>query len=281
MTSHASTHKPLRSNSQYSCHREIMLRHFFAWIVLAVWTSSAPVHAQVRLPSKSGEVDGESLPAGHVLPLLQAELITPRRNTEMFSIQTRRVLFPRHREDPKPPTDRPFDSDEQATAAARHWIDSHFGPLPEQVALKVVKVWRSSSGNDKPEYDWDIGHTIVFASYYAGVKTDRRSVVYITGRSRYTCDCDLRHFTPIAPRKEIIDAEVGKGAWVRRLEREGASVKEVQLFRTKAVGRLEYVVSRKHTHPDQRTLILAPTWIFDPDATLMVDGHSGETWRND
>lgn len=216
------------------------------------------------------------------LPLLTRTLIRPIRDAAEFSADLSSLKFPRERK-PLPPTEKLFEKDDDAVAAARAWITAHFGELPQGISLEVQSIDHSSSGRPKPVSDWDQGHTINFREQYHGIPTDGFAVIYITGRTKFAATVKLHTYSPIpGSAKRIIDKPAAVKAWQDRIKEKGYDLKALGWYgyEKDAKPRLTYVWSNVHylkTHTD----VIAPTWALDRDDKFMVDGHSGVAWLND
>ena len=215
------------------------------------------------------------------LPLLRADRIKPVRDAESFGdvIGGLRLQYPKGGGKPRPATEPPFSTDEQAVAAARAWLTAHFGHLQEGASLEVKTVYRSSSGRPKPANDSDIGHTIVFCEHFRGIPTDNYTTVCITGKTQISATVDIRRYTPVESPKRIVDAAAAKEVWRKGLAaHESTAATLDNLRRRRSQGLSSCGCPRAGFATD--STFLAPTWNVD-GGIMMVDGHSGEPWVND
>ena len=211
---------------------------------------------------------------------LRATMRRPIVEVESFEESGGGFEGPRDRMPPTPPTDAPFETDSAAVAAAIGWIIAHFGPLPPDTTLVPTSVDQSASGNEAPNYDWDIGHTIVLHQFYRGTKTDIASVVYIRGRSHFSGHFALAEFEQV-PGTEgpVIGSAAAVEAFLDWSRQHGEDVDEdtIARFRELAKPRLEYVRSNAalgSKHEDLQT----PSWSLTPG--WWVDAYSGVVWRD-
>jgi hypothetical protein len=214
------------------------------------------------------------------LPLLLRTTIRPIKDAAEFAIEPCEIRYPR---EPRPPlpTEKPFEKDDDAVAAARAWITSHFGRLPQDISLEVTRIDHSSSGRPKPAFDWDQGHTIVFRALYRGLPTDSHAVIYITGRSRFGASLELHTFSPIpGTAQRIIDKAAALKAWRTRIKQSGEDAAALAACEKNGNPRLVYVWSPK-ANVGGNSRILAPTWALDREERFMVDGRTGIAWFND
>jgi len=217
--------------------------------------------------------------AGDPLPLLERKLMLPVVELPEFKVSSDIVVY---RRPPMPPTESPFPTDDAAITAARSWIETSFGALPAGVSLEVKRINHSSSGREKPEFDWDHGHTIVFCEKYRGVATDGGAVIYLTGRTQFSASVFLFSYKTISgTAKTLVDKKDGVAAWRARFQQRPDAKEILPQFDKKAAPKLKYVWSPPANRgPDGRDVI-APTWVLDDEDTIMVDGHTGEAWFND
>ena len=142
------------------------------------------------------------------LPLLSGKLLRPIADAADFRIDENAVRYPRD-PTPKPSGETPFPNDDDASAAARKWINAHFGPLPRAVSLEITGIQHSSSGRDKPAFEWDHGHTIAFREVYRGIPTGGFAIIYVTGRTHFSATVQLYSYEAIPDSAKAI---VGRGA---------------------------------------------------------------------
>ncbi|MEX0715181.1 MAG: hypothetical protein WD066_01270 [Planctomycetaceae bacterium] len=270
----------------------IFLPSFF--IALAALTSGCgratpvpPADASDQLDqTRSAAIrDPDDWTKAETLPLIRATPLRPIAAADEFKARSGGFgyEFPREYRDPEPPEEEPYASDEEAVAAAIRWIERHFGKSPAHTSLRATRIQHSSSGQDRPRYDWDRGHTIVFEQTYRGLPTDRYAVVYITGRTRFKVDLDVCEFQPIENSgRKIVGPEDGVAAWRKGFEDQGASPEDLAEFDKNVSPRLSFVWSPQENlraDRDRTVQILAPNWdLFDG---AMIDAYTGKPWRDD
>jgi hypothetical protein len=216
------------------------------------------------------------------LPLLRADLVTPKKNVDLFAIEMSVVRYPKDQMQPTPPAEKPFETDKQAVAAAKDWINEHFGDLPEGVSLKATEVHHSSSGRPTPAFDWDSGHTIILRAYYNGIPTYNVSIVSITGKTQINGTIDLRRYTPLETQNHVVDASTAERAWRKIIADRENSAEILKQFDANVKPQLSFAWSpMANSDVGLEYDVLAPTWVLDEAELFMVDGHSGKAWYND
>jgi hypothetical protein len=230
----------------------------------------------------------ESSPApmaksGEPLPLVKCKKLVPIVDKDDFADETFVYRYPKNHENPTPPTEEPYATDEEAVKAATDWLVKHFGRLPPETALVTTRVQRSSSGQDKPAYDWDRGHTIVLCQTFRGTPTSNDTILYITGKTRFSGSIGLASFEPIpGSAKPTISKEEAVKAVRRMAEARGATAKHLEDLDKRLKPVLEYEWSPTYNEGfDLDTPVLNPNWHMIPGEPLMVDAHTGKLWVND
>jgi hypothetical protein len=216
------------------------------------------------------------------LPRLNGQLMRPIRKADEFEIGNSSVRHPKNPQPVEPPTEPPYATDDAAVRAAMNWLRDHFGELPEGVTLKATEVLHSSSGREKPEFDWDVGHTIHLRAAYRGIPTEDGAVIYIRGKSQIHGTIFLRRYTPMGMPRPVIEAAKAKDAWRRIVAARENPEEALKQFEAQAKPRLMFVWSSEANRDVQDSdWIVTPTWVLDDEELIMVDGHSGKPWFND
>lgn len=245
-----------------------MMHRVLLLLAVSLFASSCSTPAASTLTTPPAEPSEPT-----ALPRLWAERLQPLRDPDRFDF-TYGAAMVRLEGAPQATGEEPFATDADAIAYLRSWLQTHFGPLPEQTDLVVDRVQHSSSGGDQPSYDWDKGHTVVFTQTWRGIRTDRTTVLYLSGRSQVDGSIDLARFAPV------------EGS-----QRDLLSPAAAQL----AVGRVLSALGQGHLLPSgiQRTLTflweseteagdrmrLRPVWILG-EGPFLIDAHTGEPGRN-
>jgi hypothetical protein len=245
--------------------------------------TSPSTTTQARPESKESANSSVDWTKSGSLPLLVRKRVRPLVNAADFADESLYFRYPREPNTP-PPTEEPFDTDEDAIAAAVKWLVDQFGELPPDTSLQVTSLEHSSSGHSKAVFDWDRGHTITFEQRFNGIPTDSHTVIYITGRTQFSASVSLCSFDPVPEsRKEIVDEGVAIKALRDVYENAKAGPEVLEQFDKKAHAKLEYLWSPKANQSSglDEMNILAPTWVINGEKRVVVDGHSGKPWVND
>jgi hypothetical protein len=216
------------------------------------------------------------------LPLLAQAIIRPINPAEFSADIDEGFSYPRQ-PGPLHATEKPFEHDDDAVAAARSWITAKFGRLPQGVSLGVDRIDHSSSGRPEPAFGWDQGHTIVFREIYCGIPTDSGVVIYIAGKTKYAASVKLHAYSSIpGTAKRIVGKAAAVKAWEDRIKQKGYDATLLAQFgyQKNLKPRLVYVWSPKY-NVGGRSNVVAPTWELGRDCKCMVDGQSGIAWLND
>jgi len=218
------------------------------------------------------------------LPILVRKPIAPKTEADAFENESGGFRFPKAHSQPIL-KDEPFETDQEAVAAALTWLVNHFGDLPSGITLETKSILQSSSGRPAPEFEWDRGHTISFREIYNGIPTDSFALVYITGRSTFQATVELCMYEPVpGSAKMIVSKQAAVSAWRKVYEEKGADSNLLAQYDRRATPRLVYVWSTiantAKKDEDDRELV-SPTWTLDDEGIIMVDGHTGKTWVND
>jgi hypothetical protein len=230
----------------------------------------------------------EALPAlpprgGEPLPLLSCRGLKPILEDDEFTHRDGLSFdFPK-KLNLKPPTEEPFSTDAEAVSAAVEWVVHHFGPIPPRTSIEVTRVLHSSSGSEKPRYSWDRGHTITLHQFYDKIPTEIGSVIYITGRTRFSGHVEMATIEPVrGSARKLVTKEAAVKAWRTTGAGRGATKEELDKFEKRLKPRIEYVWSpTRNADLDDGPQIYAPTWVMIEGEPLMVDGHTGKPWVND
>ncbi|HEX6813634.1 MAG TPA: hypothetical protein VF384_18590 [Planctomycetota bacterium] len=154
---------------------------------------------------------------------------------------------------PTPAPEAPFATDQEAEQFLRAWLCEKFGPLPADTGLQVTSVQRSASGHDKPQYDWDAGHTFVFMQTWRNVVTDRSALLYLQGRSKVSGTVSLARITSIAGSdRKILDEAAARAQFAAVLRSMGRDTAEA----ASCPMRLQFIWD----DGDEKTCELRPVW---------------------
>jgi hypothetical protein len=206
-------------------------------------------------------------------------LIIPlKKNAIKYEIKASAVICRSNR--PKnAPKEVPFKNDKEAVEVATKWLTLHFGKLGTGVELSVIGIQHSSSGHEKPVYDWDFGHTISFTANYRGIRTDHGAVVYITGKTDISATVELFKYTTLGKRRSLVSAADSKKALLTRLSKQKNTV-DLQKWIKSKKPELRFVWSpAANAKVDYEYDVLAPSWMFGD--RYAVDGFTGAPWVND
>ncbi|MBI3817782.1 MAG: hypothetical protein HY286_03745 [Planctomycetes bacterium] len=217
------------------------------------------------------------------LPALRFTLSRPLKQAEAFELNVKAYIsyFPLAKS--KLPLDIPFESDDEAVAAAVAWVVDHFGAPAPDVSLKVKNILHTASGEEAPATESEKGHTITFQLEYKGSPTRIDTVIYIRGRGKFAGHIAVGKFEElVGSQREIIsraqaeDRLVKSVRWPIRIH--GLDV----LIPNQLELKLAYVWApiklRGKLRLPEDTLV--PTW-FAPGGVICIDGFSGEVWMND
>ncbi|MBI3817392.1 MAG: hypothetical protein HY286_01780 [Planctomycetes bacterium] len=177
---------------------------------------------------------------------------------------------------PKPPSEPPYATDDEAVEGAKNWIIQHFGPLPPNVNYVAKSVQHSSSGQDKPQFDWDRGHTIRLQLTYKDIPMDEASILYITGKTQFDGYVTFGTFEEKSgSAKPIITKEAAVDSAALFLEFKGVGARDIEEFKKSAKWRLEYHLRRSSYRPGSKVkLTYIPAWVIEEPETMVVNAYN-------
>ena len=205
------------------------------------------------------------------LPRLWADALPPLLDRDRFEFSDGTAtlwLGPRSTQD------APFPTDAEAIAFLRSWLKAHFGPMPEETDLVVDRIHHSADGGDGPSEDLTPGHTVVFTQTWRGIRTDRASVLYLTGRSSVDGSISLARFTPVAEsQRDLLTPPAAHLAVARVL----SALDQDHQPAAKVRRTLQYLYDWRAKSGDR--IQLRPVWVLG-DGPFFVDAHTGEPGRD-
>lgn len=206
------------------------------------------------------------------LPRLRGETMLPLHPSARFSsgwgsVEVISADSP-HEAAPEPP----FATDQEAERFLRGWLLDTFGPLPDDTALRTTSVDHSASGGERPQHDWDRGHTFVFVQTWRDMPTDRVTVLYLRGRSMVNGTVGLARFTPKAQSiRPILTEDAARtqlALVLRELGQDTAMAADCPMH-------LEFVWEEG----DETSSVLRPVWMMG-DGPGLLDAVTGAPGRN-
>jgi len=210
-------------------------------------------------------------PVPTALPRLHCEVLQPLHPSGRFHSGWGTVVIDGDHP-PTPAPEPPFASDREAEDQLRGWLREQFGPMPKGTDLHVVSVQQSASGGDRPRYDWDAGHTFVFAQTWRGFATDRNAVLYLQGRSKVSGSHSLARITVVpGSERTILDEATARARIAEVLQsmgRDAAEAADVPMH-------LHFLWSGG----DEKSSELRPVWLLG-DGPGYLDAVTGVPGRN-
>lgn len=182
---------------------------------------------------------------------------------------------------PVPAVEPPFETDAEAVEAAKDWIVKRFGPLGSGLTLSASSIRHSSSGHDKPVYDWDKGRTIVLELVYENIPLDIRSILYNSGKTQFHGTIKIGTVKALSDtKKEIISMERAIDSCSKLVRAVLGRESDVSEFRKKASPRLEYVEeTRSILDIEQKARVFRPCWVMAvAGEKARVDAYTGQAW---
>jgi hypothetical protein len=205
------------------------------------------------------------------VPRLRCEGLPPLRQTANFRLDSGAVEIDGEHP-PTPAPEPPFATDEEAERFLRAWLRENFGPLPAETELQVTSVQHSASGGDRPEYNWDAGHTFVFVQTWRSMATDRMAVLYLQGRSKVRGSVELARITAIpGSERTILDEAAARARLAEVLRSLGQDTSTA----ASCPMRLQFMWD----HGDEKTCELRPIWSIG-DGPGYLDAVTGAPGRN-
>lgn len=177
----------------------------------------------------------------------------------------------------------PYETDAEAVTAARGFLAANFGPTP--LELKVSRILHSGSGSASPQNATDLGHTITFSTFWHGVEIhDCHAVIYIKGRSISNATVQLAkpEEVPGSTRK-LVSRESAIKLWRAQVVEHFGAPKDI----TPKIANLVFIwSSTDNSSRDEakQGSVCSPNWairVSENAEELLVDGYSGQVWRND